>query len=122
MALDYKLGRTDKKVQEKIRDKGGVSQIDSPLHDLIVPLANERLYEDNSKIVRELRKDHRSNDHTNWLERVPQKEPQRKTIGNIAERIEFEELVKAGAREYQAFTGEKVGYNLEEIQIDRGDQ
>jgi len=34
----------------------------------------------------------------------------------------FEELVKAGVKEYQAFTGEKVGYSLEELQIDRGDE
>ncbi len=121
MALDSKLARTDEKIQEKIRELGGVANIDSPLRQVIVPLANERMYEDTSERLRRLRDDHRRSSGTDWLDRVPAKEPDRKTIGNIAERIEFEELVKAGAREYQAFTGEKVGYNLEELQIDRGE-
>jgi len=118
MGLDSKLKRTDKKIQEKIRELGGVANIDSPLQQVIVPLANERMYEDEITAVRRLRSDESSSGATNWLDRRPVKEPERKTIGNIADRIVFEELVKAGVEQWQAFTGQKISYDLEAMQIE----
>jgi len=59
MAFDIKLDKTEKKIQSKIRELGGVANIDSPLQQVIVPLANERMYEDGNEAVRRIRKDHR---------------------------------------------------------------
>lgn len=120
MGLDSRLDRTDRKTQEKIRELGGVAQIDNPLREVVIPLAKERMYETGEKAVKELKSDHHYS-RTQWLDRTPKKEPARRTLNNIAERIVFEELVKEGAKQYQRFAGEKVGYTLEDIQTPEQD-
>jgi len=113
-SLKLKLDKIDKKVQSKIRELGGLSHIDNPLQQVVVPIAEEQMDRGN-KAVKALRKDDYK-DRGDFLSQLPVKQPQRATLENLAERIQFEKLVIRTALEYSRFVGDKVEYDLHELE------
>jgi len=72
--------------------------------------------------VKNLRSDHVHSSKTDWCDRLPTKVPQRPTLVNVAERIEFEERVKKSVEAYENFTGTKVDYDLETLNCSEAEE
>lgn len=115
MGFEYTTeNKMDRKIQDKIRELGGVAEIENPLSQVILPVARKEM-DTGHDAVYNLRKDHKKEGREDWCDRLPSRTPQRPTLINIAERLQFEELVKSAAQEYSAFTGENVKYDITEM-------